>query len=156
VAPFLLVRDGRTVLVAGVGGSSRIPSVLLNVVAGLVDGKQLPEDAYAAPRVIWEDDRAGPRIMVEVAPPMPPDTVQALKAMGYEKVFALTAPGRDSTVFGGVIAVLWDEDSSDWRGFVDGRRAAVAAAPSRIAPGVSGTAPRRASEEPASPPRPAP
>ncbi len=156
VAPFLLVRDGRTVLVAGVGGSSRIPSMLLNVVAGLVDGHQSPEEAFAAPRVIWEQDHAGPRVMVEVAPPMPPDTVQTLKAMGYENVFALKAPGRDSTVFGGVVAVLRDEASSNWRGFVDGRRAAVAAAPSRIALGVSGTAPRKASEEPASPPRPAP
>ncbi len=143
VAPFLLVRDGRTVLVAGVGGSSRIPSILLNVVAGLVDGRQPPEEAYAAPRVIWEQDHAGPRVMVEVAPPIPADAAAALKAMGYENVFALTAPGRDSTVFGGVNAVLWNDEREQWEGVVDGRRAAVVAAPLRLAPLVSGTAPRR-------------
>ena len=155
-APLLLVRDGRTVLVAGTGGSSRIPSTLLNLVVGLVDGKQSPEDAYATPRVIWEDDHAGPRIMVEIAPPIPADAAQALKGMGYDNVFALTAPGRDSTVFGGIHTVLWDEESSAWQGLVDGRRAGVAAAPPRIAPRVSGTAPRRASGAPESPPRRAP
>jgi gamma-glutamyltranspeptidase/glutathione hydrolase len=143
VAPFLLVRDGRTVLVAGVGGSSRIPSMLLNVVAGLVDGRQQPEEAYAAPRIIWEQDHAGPRIMLEVAPPIPADAALTLQAMGYEKVFALTAPGRDSTVFGGINAVIWNEKRKEWQSLVDGRRPAVVAAPPRIAPRVSGTAPRR-------------
>ncbi|MBK9089351.1 MAG: gamma-glutamyltransferase [Holophagales bacterium] len=143
VAPFLLVRDGRTVLVAGAGGSSRIPSMLLNVVAGLVDGRQPPQEAYAEPRVIWEQDHAGPRVMVEVAPPIPEDAALTLKAMGYENVFALTAPGRDSTVFGGVNAVLWNDARAQWEGVVDGRRAAVVAAPPRLAPRVSGTAPRR-------------
>jgi gamma-glutamyltranspeptidase / glutathione hydrolase len=156
VAPFLLVRDGRTVLVAGTGGSSRIPSTLLNLVTGLVDGKQSPKEAYAQPRVIWEDDLAGPRVMVEVAPPIPADAAETLKRMGYGNVFALTAPGRDSTVFGGIHAVLWDEESSTWQGFVDGRRAAVASAPSRIVPRVSGRAARRGSAEPAFPLRPAP
>ncbi|MBK9968449.1 MAG: gamma-glutamyltransferase [Holophagales bacterium] len=156
VAPFLFVRDDRVALVAGTGGSSRIPTTLLNLVAGLYDGGQPPEEAYAAPRVIWEDDLAGPRVMVEIAPPIPVDAEAALKAMGYENVWTLTAPGRDSTIFGGIHAVLWDEESSRWQGFVDGRRAGVAAAPARIAPRVSGTAPRRESGEPASLPRPAP
>jgi gamma-glutamyltranspeptidase len=153
VAPFLLVRDDRTILAAGTNGSSRIPSSLLNFVVSLVDGRQSPEEAYAAPRILWEDDHAGPRVMLEIAPPIPADAVQTLKAMGYEKVWALTAPGSDSAAFGGIQAVLWNEDSSAWNGFVDGRRAAVAAAPSRIAPRVSGTAPRRESAAPGSPPR---
>ena len=156
VAPFLLVRDGRPILVAGTNGSSRIPSTLLNVVVGLVDGRQSPEEAYASPRVLWEDDHAGPRVMLEIAPPIPADAVLTLKGMGYEKVFALTVPGRDSAVFGGVNAVLWNEESSAWQSLVDGRRAAVVATPPRVAPRVSGTAPRRASGAPASPPRLAP
>ncbi len=133
-APLLLVKDGRAVLVAGTGGSSRIPSTLLYFVAGLVDGRQSPEEAYATPRVIWEDDQAGPRVMIEVAPPVPADAVAILKGMGYEKVFALTAPGRDSSAFGGIHAVLWNQERSVWQGFVDGRRAGVAAAPGRIPP----------------------
>ena len=76
VAPFLFVRDGRTLLVAGTNGSSRIPSTLLNLVVGLVDGQQSPEDAFAAPRVLWEDDQAGPRVMIEIAPPIPADAAR--------------------------------------------------------------------------------
>ena len=156
VAPLLLVRDGRTVFVAGTGGSSRIPSSLLNVVAGLVDGGASPREVYSQPRVVWEDDSAGPRVMVEIAPPIPPDAAAILKGMGYENVWTLTAPTRDSPVFGGINAVLWNEETSAWQGLVDGRRAAVAAAPPRVAPRVSATATRRVSGAPASLPRPAP
>jgi gamma-glutamyltranspeptidase/glutathione hydrolase len=134
VAPFLLVRGGRTVLAAGVAGSSRIPSILLNLLAGLVDGNEKPVDAYARPRILWEDDTAGPRVMLEIAPPLTPDDVLALKGMGYGNVFALTAPGRDSTVFGGIHGVAWDPEASAWDGIVDGRRSGVAAAPARVAP----------------------
>ncbi|MFN7985856.1 MAG: gamma-glutamyltransferase [Thermoanaerobaculia bacterium] len=132
VAPFVLVRDGQVVLVAGTAGSSRIPSILLNVLVALVDGGDGREEAYARPRLIWEDDSAGPRVMVELAPPFGPESVAALKEMGYRKVFALAAPGRDTAVFGGVHAVLRDAATGEWVGCVDGRREATAAAPTRL------------------------
>jgi hypothetical protein len=72
--------------------------------------------------------------MLEIAPPLTPDDVRALKGMGYGNVFALTAPGRDSTVFGGIHGVAWDPEASAWDGIVDGRRSGVAAAPARVAP----------------------
>lgn len=134
VAPLLLVHAGRTVLVAGTGGSSRIPSTLISFLAALVDGKQPPQEALAEPRVIWEDDHAGPRVMLEIAPPIPADAEAAVRGMGYEKVYTLKAPGRDSTVFGGILGMLRGDEPSAWQSLVDGRRAAVAAAPSRIAP----------------------
>lgn len=132
VAPLVLVRDGRVVLVAGTGGSSRIQSILLNFLSALFDGGDGRAEAYARPRVLWEDDSAGPRVMLEIAPPFGPDSVASLKAMGYGRVFALGAPSRDTPVFGGIHAVFRDEARGSWVGFVDGRRPGACAAPSRI------------------------
>jgi hypothetical protein len=72
--------------------------------------------------------------MLEVATPLTPESVKVLKGMGYGEVFALTEPGRDLTVFGGINGIVWSPESSSWLGIVDGRRPAVAAAPSRIVP----------------------
>ena len=133
MAPFLLQWEDRTVLVAGTAGSSRIPSILVNLVVGLVDGREPPVEALARPRILWENDNAGPRVMIEVAPPLTEETVPALKKMGYGNVFALTAPGGDTAVFGGIHAVHWDPATSAWQAVLDGRRPSVAAAPSRLA-----------------------
>lgn len=134
VAPIVLVRDGKAVLAVGTGGSSRITSILLNFLSALLDGGDGWAEAYARPRVIWEDDAAGPRVMIELAPPFGPESVSALKAMGYNKVWALAAPSRDTPVFGGLHAVFRDDARGVWTGFVDGRRAGSVAAPARIAP----------------------
>ena len=132
VAPLVLVRDGQAVLVAGTGGSSRIQSILLNFLSALFDGHDSRAEAYARPRVLWEDDSAGPRVMIEIAPPLGPDSVAALKSMGYRKVYALSAPSRDTPVFGGIHAIFRDDAAGAWVGYVDGRRAGVVAAPSRL------------------------
>jgi gamma-glutamyltranspeptidase/glutathione hydrolase len=134
VAPLVVVRDGRVELVAGAGGSSRIPSMLLNLLAGIVDGGEWPVDAGARPRVLWEDDSAGPRVMLEIVPPFGRDAVAVLRDMGYGNVFALTSPGSDSAVFGGIHAIAWNPEVSGWEGFADGRRPGVAAAPARVGP----------------------
>jgi gamma-glutamyltranspeptidase/glutathione hydrolase len=134
VAPLVVVRYGRVELVAGAGGSSRIPSMLLNLLAGIVDGGERPVDAGARPRVLWEDDTAGPRVMLEIAPPFGRDAVAAFREMGYGNVFALTSPGSDSAVFGGIHAIAWNPEVSEWEGFADGRRPGVAAAPAGVAP----------------------
>lgn len=133
-APVILLRGGRPFLVAGTGGSSRIPSVLLSFVAGLVDGRDAPADALARPRLLWEDDHAGPRVLLEVAPPYSAASVAALKAMGYPGVFALTEPGSDTLVFGGIHAIVRDDAAGTWTGLVDGRREGAAAVPSRAGP----------------------
>ena len=133
VAPLVLVHEGRTVLVAGTGGSSRIQSILLGFLSALYDGGDGRAEAYARPRVLWEEDSAGPRVMLELAPPFGPDSVAALKAMGYRKIFALSAPSRDTPVFGGIHAIFRDDAARTWVGYVDGRRAGVVATPSRLA-----------------------
>jgi gamma-glutamyltranspeptidase/glutathione hydrolase len=134
VAPIILVRDGKPVLVAGTGGSSRIPAILLSFLAGVVDGGEEPADACARPRLLWEDDSAGPRVMLEVAPPFTTDDVKALEEMGYENVFTLTEPGSDTAAFGGLHAIARDPGDSSWIGIADGRRPAKMAVPSRIVP----------------------
>ena len=134
VAPMILVRDDRVALAAGSAGSSRIPSILLGFVTGLVDGHVPPARVGAEPRVLWEDDSAGPRVMLEVAPPFGPPDPATLKAMGYGTVYALTEPDRNLSAFGGVNAVAWDAASSSWLGLIDVRRPGTAAAPARVAP----------------------
>lgn len=133
-APLVFVRDGRAVLVAGTGGSSRIPSILANLLVALFDGGDTTAEAYARPRFLWEDDSAGPRVMIEIAPPFVPSDVDAIKAAGYARVFALSAPDRNTPVFGGIHAVVRNDADGTWEGWFDGRRVASAAAPERTAP----------------------
>lgn len=134
VAPLVLVKGGRVVLVAGTGGSSRIPSILLGFLAGVVDAGESPAEACARPRLLWEDDSAGPRVMLEVAPPFTADDAKALLEVGYDDVFTLAAPDRNTAAFGGVHAIAWDAASASWVGIADGRRPATVAVPSRVAP----------------------
>ena len=134
VSPLLLLRDGRPVLAAGAPGSSRIPSILLSLVAAFADGGDAFATAYSRPRMIWEDDLVGPRVMLELVPPVAERDVTTLEAMGYPKVWVLRAPSRDSGVFGGIYSVTRDEARGVWTGIVDGRRAGVAAAPARVPP----------------------
>jgi len=130
-APLVLLRGEEPVLVAGSPGSSRIVSILLGVVVGIVDGGEPAAAAVGRPRVIWDDELAGPRVMLEVAPPLSADDDARLRGFGYEGVFALREPSRDSNAFGAVFAVARDA-SGAWQGIVDGRRPGFAAAPSRL------------------------
>ena len=134
VSPLLLLRDDRPALIAGAPGSSRIPSILLSLVTAFADGGDALAAAYARPRMVWEDDLAGPRVMLELAPPFTERDVAALEAMGYPNVWVLRAPSRDSAIFGGIYGVVRDEARGVWTGIVDGRRAGVAAAPARVPP----------------------
>jgi gamma-glutamyltranspeptidase/glutathione hydrolase len=136
VAPALFVRDDRVVLVAGTGGSSRITSILANVLVDHVDGRHPIDSALATPRVLWEDEGAGGRVMLELAPPLEPRHVSALKEMGYGNVFVLSAPGKDSGAFGGVNAAAWDPSTSTWEGVADSRRNGAAAAAGRSSSGA--------------------
>ena len=133
VAPFLLVRDGGP---SSSRGRWQQPDSVDAPQRRRRPRRRAPDaaGAYAAPRVIWEDDRAGPRVMVEVAPPFGPDAAPALKAMGYGNVFALTEPDRNLSAFGGVNGIAWDDASTSWLGLPDARRPGTAAAPARIAP----------------------
>lgn len=131
VAPLVLLREGRPVVVAGAAGSSRIPSILLSLVVGLVDGGDRPEEAHARPRLLWEDDDAGPRVMLEVAPPFVAGDVARLEEMGYGKPWVLDGPKPEVVLFGGIYAA-YRGPGGEWTAIVDGRRAGTVGVPSHL------------------------
>jgi gamma-glutamyltranspeptidase/glutathione hydrolase len=90
----VLAPDGRAELVLGSGGSKRIRTAILQVVAAIVDGGLPVGEAVAAPRLHWDTDH------VEVEPGWPGDVVDALTARWPVN----TWPELD-IYFGGVHAV---------------------------------------------------
>jgi gamma-glutamyltranspeptidase/glutathione hydrolase len=128
VAPTILVRDGRPVLVVGSPGSARITSAVVNAVVNVVDRGMGPAGAVSAPRVLW-DHAPQARVMVEMAPPHTDQDLEALREFGYGVVYAQRYPARpiDHLAFGGVNLIVVDPESGDVRGTGDPRRAGAAA-----------------------------
>jgi gamma-glutamyltranspeptidase/glutathione hydrolase len=79
MAPTIVVRDGKTVLVLGSLGSSRIITTVANVLIGVVDYGMNIQEAVNAPRFHnqWLPD------LLYVERWFSPDTMQALHKMGY-------------------------------------------------------------------------
>ena len=79
MAPTIVVRDGKTVLVMGSPGSSRIITTVANVLIGVVDYGMNIQEAVNAPRFHnqWLPD------LLYVERWFSPDTMQALQKMGY-------------------------------------------------------------------------
>jgi len=80
MAPTIVVRDGKTVLVLGSPGSSRIITTVANVLVGVVDYGMNIQEAVNAPRFHnqWLPD------LLYVERWFSPDTMQALHKMGYK------------------------------------------------------------------------
>jgi gamma-glutamyltranspeptidase/glutathione hydrolase len=91
----VLGADGSPELVVGSGGSKRIRTAIMQVLAAVVDGGVTIEDAVVAPRLHWDTDH------VEVEPGFPDDVVDALSARWPVNVW----PEPD-IYFGGVHAVV--------------------------------------------------
>ena len=79
MTPTIVVRDGKTVLVLGSPGSSKIITTVANVLMGVVDYGMNIQEAVNAPRFHnqWLPD------VLNVEQWFSPDTVQALQKMGY-------------------------------------------------------------------------
>jgi gamma-glutamyltranspeptidase/glutathione hydrolase len=79
MAPTIVVRDGKTVLVLGSLGSSRIITTVANVLIGVVDYGMNIQEAVNAPRFHnqWLPD------LLYVERWFSPDTMQALQKMAY-------------------------------------------------------------------------
>jgi gamma-glutamyltranspeptidase len=132
VAPTILLRDGRPVLVLGAAGSTRIAAAIANVVVAFVDGRQRVAEAVAAPRTVWSEGRNNRGVRVELAPPVLPEDVDLLRAAGYADLEAY-APEVETANFGALNAVGWDAASGTWEAGADPRRrshVAVSARPS--------------------------
>jgi gamma-glutamyltranspeptidase/glutathione hydrolase len=79
MTPTIVVRDGKTVMVLGSPGSSKIITTVANVLMGVVDYGMDIQEAVDAPRFHnqWQPD------VVNVEKWFSPDTVSLLQRMGY-------------------------------------------------------------------------
>jgi gamma-glutamyltranspeptidase/glutathione hydrolase len=91
---FVLAPAGDIELALGSGGSKRIRSALLQVLAATIDHGTDLEAAVLAPRIHWDTDH------LEVEPGLAPDVLAALRAEHPVNVWP-----RTSMYFGGVHAV---------------------------------------------------
>jgi gamma-glutamyltranspeptidase/glutathione hydrolase len=85
MTPTIVVHDGKTFLVLGSPGSSKIITTVANVLMGVVDYGMNIQEAVNAPRFHnqWLPD------VLNVEQWFSPDTVQRLQKMGYEVEFGL-------------------------------------------------------------------
>ena len=115
MAPTMVLRDGRPYLVLGSGGSNRIRTAILQVIANLVDFSMPLEAAVAAPRIHWEND------VFHLEP--------GFKQPGLESVIGTAKPvwwQTKNMFFGGVHAVGLD-DAGHLHGAGDSRRSGAVA-----------------------------
>jgi gamma-glutamyltranspeptidase/glutathione hydrolase len=92
MAPTIVFRDGRVVLVTGTPGGSRIITTVLQVVLNVVDHQMNIAEAVAAPRIHhqWLPDR----VFAERG--LSPDTVRLLEAKGHKVVTTATSGSANS------------------------------------------------------------
>jgi gamma-glutamyltranspeptidase/glutathione hydrolase len=85
MTPTIVVHDGKTVLVLGSPGSSKIITTVANVLMGVVDYGMNVQEAVDAPRFHnqWLPD------VLNVEQWFSPDTVKVLRKMGYNVEFGL-------------------------------------------------------------------
>ncbi len=116
MTPTIVVRDGKTVLVLGSPGSSKIITTVANVLMGAVDYGMNIQEAVNAPRFHnqWLPD------VVNVEKWFSPDTLNALHAMGYRIQVGLDAEG-DSPYWSDAECIAVDPKTGDRLGATDGR-----------------------------------
>ena len=116
MTPTIVVRDGKTVLVLGSPGSSKIITTVANVLMGAVDYGMNIQEAVNAPRFHnqWLPD------VVNVEKWFSPDTLSALRAMGYKIQVGLDAAG-DSPYWSDAECIAVDPKTGDRLGATDGR-----------------------------------
>ena len=92
MAPTIVSRDGRVVLVTGTPGGSRIITTVLQVILNVVDHRMNIAEAVAAPRVHhqWLPDR----VFTERG--LSPDTIRLLEAKGHRMVATATSGSANS------------------------------------------------------------
>ena len=92
MAPTIVSRDGRVVLVTGTPGGSRIITTVLQVILNVIDHRMNIAEAVAAPRVHhqWLPDR----VFTERG--LSPDTIRLLEAKGHRMVTTATSGSANS------------------------------------------------------------
>jgi gamma-glutamyltranspeptidase / glutathione hydrolase len=90
MTPTIVVREGKTVLVLGSPGSSKIITTVANVLLGVVDYGMNIQAAVNAPRIHnqWLPD------VLNVEKSFPPEAAETLRTMGYNIEIGLHQGGR--------------------------------------------------------------
>jgi len=116
MTPTIVVHDGKTVLVLGSPGSSKIITTVANVLMGVVDYGMNIQEAVNAPRFHnqWLPD------VLNVEKWFSPDTVNDLRRMGYNVQTGLHA-GDTYGYWSDAECIAVDEKTGDREGATDGR-----------------------------------
>jgi gamma-glutamyltranspeptidase / glutathione hydrolase len=117
MTPTIVVRDGKTVLVLGSPGSSKIITTVANVLMGVVDYGMNIQEAVNAPRFHnqWLPD------VLNVEQWFSPDTVQALRKMGYNVEVGLHEGGAVYPYWSDAECIAIDAKTGERLGASDGR-----------------------------------
>ena len=117
MTPTIVVREGKTVLVLGSPGSSKIITTVANVLMGVVDYGMNIQEAVNAPRFHnqWLPD------VLNVERWFSPDTVQALQKMGYNVQVGLGDGADASSYWSDAECIAIDPKTGERLGASDGR-----------------------------------
>jgi gamma-glutamyltranspeptidase/glutathione hydrolase len=117
MAPTIVVRDGKVVLVLGSPGSSKIITTVANVLMGVIDYGMNIQEAVNAPRFHnqWLPD------VLNVERWFSPDTVQALQTMGYHVQIGLHEDAEVFPYWSDAECIAIDAKSGERLGASDGR-----------------------------------
>jgi gamma-glutamyltranspeptidase/glutathione hydrolase len=117
MSPTIVVHDGKTLLVLGSPGSSKIITTVANVLMGVVDYGMDIQEAVNAPRFHhqWMPD------VISVEQWFSPDTVNALKNMGYSVQYGLHDWGGVDPYWSDAECIAIDPKTGDRLGASDGR-----------------------------------
>jgi gamma-glutamyltranspeptidase/glutathione hydrolase len=131
LAPTIILKEGRPLLVVGSAGSERVIPTLASVVTSVADRNLGPREAVGAPRVMWGTNWGDPRAFAELAGEITPEKVDALEKRGFRDIYRLMFPARwmDISAFGGTNSVFIDPATGVATGVADPRRSGAAAAP---------------------------
>jgi gamma-glutamyltranspeptidase/glutathione hydrolase len=134
IAPTIVLKDGRPFLVLGSAGSSRIAPSVVQTIVDVVDRGMTLAQSEEAPRALWGSSEER-NLMVELTPPLGPDTVKALEARGFTRITRITLPAAPVLLSrsGGVNAIMVTADGT-MVGVYDPRRGGSAEAPCETGP----------------------
>ncbi len=116
MTPTIVVHNGKTVLVLGSPGSSKIITTVANVLMGVVDYRMNIQEAVNAPRFHnqWLPD------VVNVEKWFSPDTLNLLRSMGYKIQIGL-GENETSPYWSDAECIAVDEKTGERLGATDGR-----------------------------------
>ena len=116
MTPTIVVHNGKTVMVLGSPGSSKIITTVANVLMGVVDYRMNLQEAVNAPRFHnqWLPD------VVNVEKNFSPDTLSLLRNMGYKIQIGLWS-GDTHGYWSDAECIAVDEKTGQRLGATDGR-----------------------------------